>query len=398
MHIAIRMKRVRPSATLEIVNKVKAMERQGIPVIRFDVGEPDFQTPENIRLAAKKAIDENFSYYTPVLGINQLKEAIVAKFQRDNGLHYSVDEIAVCNGAKHALYNIFHVAFNEDDEVLVFSPYWVSFVQQLNILGIKSRIVPLSMEQGYQLTPQIVKPNIIPGKTRGMIINSPGNPTGAVFSRENLDAIAELAIRHDLLVISDETYEKIIYGNKQHYSIAQHSEEMKKRTVVVNALSKTYSMTGWRVGYLAASSEFIKSINKIQGHVTSNVCSIAQKAAVEALNGPQDFLTDRVAQFYERQQYLLQRLDELPGISTPRADGSFYLFPSISKLLGRSHQGRKINDASDLADMLLDSKKVSITPGNAFGTAQNIRISYATSLENLEEGMNRISSFISELD
>lgn len=367
----------------------KEMLRQGIDVISFGVGEPDFDTPDNVKAAAIKAIEEGRTKYTPASGIHELKVAIQQKLARDNQLEYGIDQISVNVGAKHALYNITQVLCDPGDEVIIPAPYWVSYVEQVRVTGATPVIVETTEENGFRVTADQLREAITP-RTKAIMLNSPSNPTGAVYRREHLEAIAEVAVEKGIAVISDEIYEPFIYGGAKHISIAQLGPEIKALTLVVNGVSKSHAMTGWRIGFVAGDARVIKAINSLQSHSTSNPTSIAQWAAVEALTGPQEPVAQMVAEFAKRREYLVERLRALPGVECAMPEGAFYAFPRVTAAFGKTYGDRKIENSADLCQLLLEEAHVSIVPGSAFGAEGFVRISYATSMANLEKGLDRI--------
>jgi len=391
-----RVKNLKPSATLAINAKAKSMQAQGIHVINFGTGEPDFDTPENIKQAAKKAIDEGFTKYTPVGGIDELKDAIINKFKRDSQLFYKRSEILVSCGGKHSFYNLAQAILDQGDEVIVPAPYWVSYPPMVALADATPVIISTTEKNEFKITPGELKKAITP-KTKALIINSPSNPTGSAYAKKELEKIAEIAISRNLLIISDEIYEKIIYDGFEFTSIASLNDEIKKRTVIVHGVAKTYAMTGWRIGYTAGSEEIISAMNNIQSQSTSNPDSISQKASVEALNGPQGELDKMVSAFTQRRNYVVDHLNKMEGVSCYKPMGTFYVFPNFSSYYGKSYQGRKIANSTLLADFFLDVARVAVVPGVEFGADPFERISFATSMENIEEGLNRIDEALKKL-
>jgi len=391
-----RAKSLRPSPTLAINAKAKSMQAQGIQVISFGAGEPDFDTPENIKRAAKKAIDEGFTKYTPVGGIDDLKDAIIKKFQRDSGLSYKRSEILVSCGGKHSFYNLAQAIFDQEDEVIIPAPYWVSYPPMVSLAGGSPVIVETTEKNEFKITPEDLKKAITP-KTKALIINSPSNPTGSAYAKKELERIAEIAISKNFFVISDEIYEKIVYDGFQFISIASLSEEMKKKTIIVHGVAKTYAMTGWRIGYTAGSEEVISAMNNIQSQSTSNPTSIAQKASVEALAGPQDEVEKMVSAFAQRRNYIVDRLNKIPGVSCYKPAGAFYVFPNFSSYYGKSYESKKIENSTHLADFFLDVARVAVVPGVEFGADPFERLSYATSMKDIKEGLNRIEEALKKL-
>lgn len=394
MTLSKRASGIKPSPTLAIDAKAKALKAQGIDIVGFGAGEPDFDTPDNIKEAAIKAISDGFTKYTPVSGIDELKDAIIEKFKRENDITYDRSEIIVSCGAKHSLYNIAQALFDPGDEILIPAPYWVSYPDQV----ILNDAIPVIVKTGddFLLTPELLKEKIT-SRTKALIINSPSNPTGMAYGRKNLESIAEIVLKHKIYVISDEIYEKIIYDRFEHVSIASLSKEIKALTLVVNGLSKSHSMTGWRIGYTAGPKEIISAMSNIQSQSTSNPTSIAQKAAVEALRGPQDFVKKMVEEFDRRRRYIVERLNKINGVSCMMPRGAFYAFPKVSSLYGKSFDGKVIKDSYDLAGYLLEEAKVAIVPGEPFGADDYIRLSYATSMKNIEKGLDRIEEALNKL-
>jgi len=391
-----RARNIKPSPTLAINAKAKAMKAAGVDVVNFGVGEPDFDTPENIKEAAIKAIRDGFTKYTPVGGIAPLKDAIVEKFRKDNGLEYSREEVIVSCGAKHSLYNIAQALYGSGDEVIIPAPYWVSYPDQV-LLNDAAPVFVKTYEKDKFMLKAVALKSHITKKTKAIILNSPSNPTGLTYDRKTLEDIASIALEHNLYVISDEIYEKITYDGFVHASIASLGNEIKNRTLIVNGLSKAYAMTGWRIGYTAGSKDIIKAMTNIQSQSTSNPTSIAQKAAVEALTGPQDFIKIMLAEFDKRRKYLVSELNAISGISCLTPTGAFYAFPNTSKLYGKQADGEKISSSSRLALYLLEKANVAVVPGDAFGDDNYIRLSYATSMENIKKGVKRIKDAVSAI-
>lgn len=396
MGLAERVKGIKPSPTLAVDARAKAMKAEGIDVVGFGAGEPDFDTPDNIKEAAIKAIKDGFTKYTPVPGTDELKDAIIAKLKGDNGITYERPEIIVSTGAKHSLYNIAQALYGPGDEVIIPSPYWVSYPDQVILNDAKPVIVETKEEEGFVLSAQAFE-NAITPKTKALILNSPSNPTGLAYPKEALEAIAKVAVKHNVYVISDEIYEKIVYDGFRHYSIASLGDDIKALTITVNGLSKSHAMTGWRLGYAAGPKEVIGAMSKVQSQSTSNPNSITQKAAVEALRGPQGFIGVMVAEFDKRRKYIVDRLNAIPGVVCPKPVGAFYAFPRVDSLYGKSFNGKKINGSSDLAAYLLEEAKVAVVSGDAFGAEKYIRLSYATSMANIEKGLDRIEKALGAL-
>ncbi len=389
--IANRLKKVAPSLTLAIDAKAKQMIKDGVDLVGFGAGEPDFNTPENIKDAGINAIKDNKTRYTPASGLPELKAAVAGKFKKENGLEYKPSDIIISCGAKHSLYNIFTAILNPGDEVIIFSPYWVSYEEQVKIADGVPVFVRLDESRNFEIDYELLEQKITT-KTKAMIVNSPSNPTGAVLSAGALEKLADIALNHNLLIISDEIYEKIIYNGKQHTSIASLSKEVKAQTIVVNGVSKTYAMTGWRIGYLASDNrEIISAIDNLQSHSTSNPATMTQAAAMEALITPDSVVQAMVAEFDKRRRHIMKRLDGIPGLTYVEPEGAFYIFPNFSSLAGKTIKGRQIKGSLDLADMLLNDAKVAIVPGIAFGADDNFRLSYATSMANIDKGLDRIA-------
>ncbi len=394
--ISERAKKVKPSPTLAVDSKAKEMKAKGLDVVNFGVGEPDFDTPEHIKEAAIKAIKDGFTKYTPVGGIDELKEAIIEKLEKENGLKYKKENILVSCGAKHSLYNIAQALFGPGDEVIIPAPYWVSYPDQVLLNDAIPVIVDTYEENDFMLSPEALKEKITP-RTKAIIINSPSNPTGFIYDEKTLREIAEIAIKNNFYIISDEIYEKLIYDNNKHISIASFSEEIKERTIVVNGLSKSHAMTGWRIGYAAGPVEVIKAMTNIQSQSTSNPTSIAQKAAVAALKGPQECVEIMRKEFDRRRTYLIAELNKIPEISCKMPKGAFYAFPNVNKIITKKAGSYELNSSMDLSIYLLEKAQVALVPGSAFGAEGYIRISYATSIENLNKGIERIKKALEEI-
>ena len=394
--LSSRAKSLKPSPTLAINAKAKSMQAQGVHVISFGAGEPDFDTPENIKQAAKKALDEGFTKYTPVGGIDELKDAIIEKFKRDGGLTYKRSEILVSCGGKHSFYNLAQAIFDQGDEVIIPAPYWVSYPPMVALANATPLIVETTEKNEFKITPEELKKAVSP-KTKALVINSPSNPTGSAYTKKELERIAEIALSKNFFIISDEIYEKIVYDGFEFASIASLSEEMKERTIIVHGVAKTYAMTGWRIGYTAGSEEIISAMNNIQSQSTSNPTSISQKASVEALTGSQDEVGKMVSAFAQRRNYIVDRLNKIPGVSCYKPIGAFYVFPNFSSYYGKSYQGKRIENSTHLADFFLDVARVAVVPGVEFGADPFQRLSYATSMKDIQEGLKRIEESITKL-
>lgn len=387
---------VKPSSTLAITAKAKQMKAEGIDIVGFGAGEPDFDTPEHIKAAAKAAIDSGFTKYTPASGILELKKAIIKKLKDENGLSYETNQIVVSNGAKHSLTNTFMAILNEGDEVIIPAPFWLSYLQMVKIAGGIPVIVKTTKEEEYKITVARLK-NALTNKTKAIIINSPSNPTGMIYTKDELKMIADFAIENDLLVISDEIYEKLIYDSVDQVSIASFSDEIYKRTIVINGVSKSYSMTGWRIGYTASSPEIARLMANIQSHASSNPNSIAQKAALAAISGPQDCVEEMRAEFDNRRIFMVNRLKDIPYVTAVTPKGAFYVFIDVTGTFGKSCGEKVINNADDFAECILTKDNVAVVPCTDFGYDTHIRLSYAISLENIKKGMDRIEKFVKEL-
>ena len=384
MKINTYLQSITPSVTLAISAQTKKMKAEGIPVIGFGAGEPDFDTPDYIKEAAIQAINDGFTRYTPATGIEDLKQAICDKLQRDNGLSYTPSNIVVSCGAKHTIFNVIQVLCNKGDEVVIPSPYWLSYPEMVKMVGAIPVVIDCAEDTQFKMTPKMLEAAIT-DKTRIVILNSPSNPTGMIYNKDELEALGAILVKHDVTIISDEIYEHIIY-DKEHVSIASLSPELFAKTIVVNGHSKAYAMTGWRIGYMAGDAVIVKAMASYQSHSTANPCSIAQKAAVAALNGDQSFLTNNVRIFQERRDKMLQRLNEISGISCILPEGAFYAFPSI-KGLGKG-------SSVEVAEALLKEAHVALVPGAAFGANDYVRLSYALSMEDMLEGLERIAKWV----
>jgi len=394
--ISNRIGRLELSPTLRITAKAKAMKAGGIDVIDFSVGEPDFNTPDGIKEAGKKAIDDNFTGYTANDGIPELKEAIRHRLKEDHGVEYARNEIIVSSGAKQSLFNAFMATINRDEEVIIPAPYWVSYPQQVLMVKGKPVIVPTREENGFRITPKELKAHIS-FNTKAIILNNPSNPTGSAYTREQLEEVCDIAVSEGLIIISDEIYEKIVYDGFRFCSVVSLSDKIKARTVLINGVSKAYSMTGWRIGFAAGPKEIISAMGIIQSHSTSNANSIAQKAAVEALSGHQAEINQMVAEFSTRRNYMLNKLRRIPNISCHEPQGAFYLFPNTQAYYNSEYGGMKIRNSYGMAYYLLKEAAVAVVPGSAFGAEENIRLSYSTSMEKIEEGTDRIVEAMAKL-
>ncbi len=384
-----------PSITLAITAKAKALRKEGLDVIGFGAGEPDFNTPENIVNACKRALDEGKTKYVAASGLPELKEAVVRKFKRDNHLEYGTDQVMISTGGKQCLNNAFMALLNPGDEVLLASPYWVSYPDLITLADGVSVMVETDEEDDFKLSRQALSKAITP-KSKVLLINSPNNPTGSLYSQEELEDLALFAKEHDLFIISDEIYEHLIYEDEKHVSIASLSQDAYERTLVINALSKSYAMTGWRIGYAAGPKDLIKIMGNIQSHTTSNSTTFVQYAAIEALDGDQSFIPNMVKSFKTRRNLMMERADQIDGLKYLYPHGAFYLFLDIRSLLGKKYKGALVETSLDFAKFLLDDFLVAVVPGIGFGVEGFLRLSYATSEENIIEGFSRIKKFVEQ--
>ncbi|GAB6167735.1 pyridoxal phosphate-dependent aminotransferase [Clostridium carnis] len=396
MDLSKKAKNINPSITLSITAKAKALKEEGVDVVSFGAGEPDFNTPNNIIEAAVKAMKEGKTKYTPTNGILQLREAICKKFKVDNNLNYEASQIVVSTGAKQSLANSFMAILNPEDEVIIPTPYWVSYPELVKLADGKAVFVETKEENDYKYTMEDLY-KAVTNKTKVILLNSPNNPTGTIYTKEELEAIALFAKEYNLIIISDEIYEKLIYDNEKHISIASLSEDAYNRTIVINGLSKSYAMTGWRIGYSASSNEIAKLMTSVQSHTTSNINSISQYAALEALSGPQDEIKDMIIEFEKRRNFMVDKISTIKGLSLIKPNGAFYVMVNISRYYGKELNGYKINNSLEFASKILEEEKVAVIPGVAFGLDNYIRLSYATSIDIIKEGLNRIEAFLNKL-
>ncbi len=388
---------VKPSSTLAITAKANELRAAGEDVVGFAAGEPDFPTPAHICEAAKKAIDDGFTKYTPASGTAELKKAISDKFLKVNGISYAPGQIVISNGGKHSLTNTFEALLNYGDEVIIPAPYWLSYPEIVKLAGGVPVIIRAEKEASYKVTAEQIEAACTE-KTKALVLNSPNNPTGMIYTKEELQAIAEVAIRKNFYVVSDEIYENLYYVEGKNASIASLGEEIYNRTITVNGLAKSYAMTGWRIGYLGAPAEIAKCISSIQSHQTSNPNSIAQKAALAAIEGDQQCVAEMNKAFDERRQYMYKRVCDTPYISCIEPKGAFYVFVDMSEIIGKKYKGREITCAADMAEILISDYCVAIVPCADFGFADHFRMSYAISVEKIKKGMDRIEQFISDLE
>jgi len=396
MKLSERTKDIKPSITLALAAKAAAMRAQGVGVINFAAGEPDFDTPDRIKEAAIQALKKGMTKYTEVRGIQPLREIIAEKYQRDEGLQYGTDEILVSCGGKHSLYNVFQAVLNDGDEVLIPAPYWVSYRDMALLAGAVPRMVETKRENGYRITANELQAALGP-RVRIFILNTPNNPTGAAYSRDELEALSRVLEPHECFIISDDVYEKIVYDGFRFQNIVGINGKLRERTVIVNSLSKTYAMTGWRIGYALGPAPLISTAAKIQSQSTSNPTSFAQAAAVEALKGPQDEVGEMVREFQRRRNTIVERLNAMEGVECLNPEGAFYVFPRIGSLFGKKSKKTTIASASDLTDFLLEEAQVVLVPGEDFGSVDHVRFSYATSFEDIERGCDRIEAALKKL-
>ncbi len=396
MKLAARAGRIVPSPTLSIAASAKAMAAQGIDIIDFASGEPDWDTPESVKAAAEAAIRSGFTKYTASAGIEELKRAIAEKLAVEQGLRYDTSQILVSCGAKHSLYNLAEALLEAGDEVIIPAPFWVSYRDQVLLNDATPVLLHTSEADGYAVSHTGLEACVTP-RTKAMIVNSPGNPTGATYDRATLEGIADVALRHDLVIISDEIYEKILYDGARHWSIATLGPDVAARTVVVNGVSKAYAMTGWRIGYAAGPKDLITAMANIQSQSTSNPSSISQKAAVAALQGGGAFTQRMVVEFDRRRRLMVERLNKMPGVSCRMPSGAFYAFPNIAGVFTRRHQRGPITSAAELAAYLLTEARVAVVPGEPFGSSSHLRLSYATGIEVIARGLDRMEAALRQL-
>ncbi|MDF2883608.1 MAG: aspartate aminotransferase [Clostridiaceae bacterium] len=388
---------IEPSITLAITATAKKMKAEGIDVVGFGAGEPDFNTPENIQQAAINAIKKGFTKYTVSSGIMELKEAIIKKLGNENNIKYNASQIIISTGAKQCLANVFQAILNPGDQVLIPIPYWVSYPELVKLADGIPVFVNTSESNNFKYTIEELEKSISPN-TKAILINSPNNPTGTVYSKEELLSLSEFAKKHDIFIISDEIYEKLIYGNEEHISIASLSDDAYNRTIVINGVSKTYSMTGWRIGYAAGPEQVIKLMSNIQSHTTSNANSIAQYASVEALNGDKNDVERMIQEFAKRRNYMVERLEEINGLSCINPQGAFYVMVNLYGAIGKKVDNIVIKDSIIFSKLLLEKEKVAVIPGAAFGMNNYMRLSYAISMENIKKGLDRINRFMESIE
>ncbi len=383
---------ISPSPTLAIDSKFKQMKKQGIPVVGFGAGEPDFNTPENIKSAGIEAIKNNITKYTPASGTLELKQAVCDKLKRDTGLEYTTANIVISNGGKHALTNTFNCICDPGDEVILPAPYWVSYPEMIKMAGATPVILNTDEEHNFKFTAEQLRGAVTP-KTKALVLNTPSNPTGMIYTREELEEIAKIAVENHIYVVFDEIYEKLVYEG-EHVNIATLGDDIKDLTIILNGMAKTYAMTGWRIGYAAANEKLAKAMGNIQSHATSNPNSIAQAAAVEALNGDQSFIEDMKATYIKRRDYMVERINSIDGLSCKKPNGAFYIFMNVKEVLGKEHYGKVINTANELCEDILDRALVALVPSEGFGIEGYVRLSYATSMDVIKTGLDRIEKYL----
>lgn len=391
--LSVKSQAISPSSTLAIDSKFKSMKAQGIDVVGFGAGEPDFDTPQHIKDAAIEAINKGFTKYTPANGMLELKEAICQKLKRDNGLCYKPNEIVVSNGAKHSLVNAFSAICNPGDEVIIPAPFWVSYPEMVKLADGVPVILDTKEENGFKFTIDDLK-KVITEKTKAIVINSPSNPTGMVYDKELLIEVARLALSHNFYIVSDEIYEKLLYDGLSHFSIASISDDVKDITILVNGVSKSYSMTGWRIGYTASNAKIAGIMSNVQSHATSNPNSIAQVASIAALEGSEECINIMKKAFIERRNFMVEKINCINGLSCIMPQGAFYVMMNISGVLNKEYFGKKISTSDEFCDIILEKAKVALVPGSGFGADNYVRWSYATSMENIKEGLKRVEDFL----
>jgi aspartate aminotransferase len=394
IRISDRAAAIGESQTLAISARAKQMQKEGIDVIGFGAGEPDFPTPAHIVDAAEKAMRDGATRYTPASGTPELKEAAAAWLERESGVKYSPSQVIVSCGAKHSLYNLMQVLFQAGDQVFLPAPYWVTYPEQIRLAGAEPVVLDTGADAGFRITADQLKEKITPS-SKGLVLNSPCNPTGALYSRKELEEIAGVCVENEIVVISDEIYSRLVYDSSSHVSIASLGDDIRDLTFMVNGVSKTYAMTGWRIGFAAGPEEAMKAIGRLQSQSTSNPTSVAQAASLAALNGDQDIVEEMRQEFDARRQLMVERLEEIPGVTCAEPQGAFYCFPSVKGLLGRSIGGVDISGSADLARECLAKANVAVVPGEPFGADEFVRLSYATSREKIEEGIRRLRDFVS---
>jgi len=393
MVLSQRVKKIAPSPTLELSAAARELKAKGHDVIEFGAGEPDFNTPDNIKASGIKAIEDNHTRYTANLGIKELRDVICEKLEKDNGLKYTPDQVIVSSGAKHSVYNAIMALCDAGDEVIIPAPYWVSYPEMVNLADGIPVVLPTTGDTNYKITAQQLRDAITP-KSKLIILNSPNNPTGAVYTEAELREIAQVCVENNLYVISDEIYEKLIYDGEKHVSIASFNDDIKKLTITINGISKAYAMTGWRIGYAVAEKEIVKAMDALQSHATSAPAAMTQKAAYEAIAGSQDAVEEMRKEFDKRRKFIVDELNKIPGIVCQVPKGSFYIFPDIKDLYGKTIDGVVIESDEDFSKLLLEKVYVAVVPGSAFGSPGNLRLSYANSIEYMKKGLDRINALL----
>ncbi len=396
IELAARMSQIKPSPTLAVNAKAKEMKAAGADILNFSVGEPDFPTPDHVCAAGKQAIDEKFTRYTAVPGIIELREAIVQRFKDDHGWDYDADQVQVSCGGKHGLYNIAQALFGPGDEVLIPTPYWVSYPPIITLTGATPVLVPLDEKDDFDLTEENLA-KFVSAKTKGIILNSPSNPTGAVFSAKALKVVADMALAKGWVVITDDIYDTIVYGDETLPHILDIAPELKEQTLISNGVSKSFAMTGWRMGYTIGPKHIIAAMNKIQSQSTSNPSSVAQRAALAAVSGPQDFPVTMKKSFLPRRDYIISEMTSIPGVTCVVPKGAFYVFPNLSAYYGKAHDGKVIEGSVDMSAYLLEKSFMATVPGAAFGADEFVRFSFAASMDDIKEGMRRLKEAIANL-
>jgi aspartate aminotransferase len=394
--LADRTNLVKPSVTLAIAAKAGKLRSEGIDVVNFSAGEPDFDTPEHIKAAAVEALRQGMTKYTDVKGIEPLRAAIAKKYEADHGLSYRKEDVLVSCGAKHSLYNIFQAIIDPEDEVIIPAPYWVSYSDIALLAGGVAKFIQTDEASGFRIKAEQLAAELTP-KTKVFVLNSPCNPTGASYDADELRAIARVLERHSCLILCDDIYEQIVYDNFQVHNLLALNTALRERTIIINGVSKTYAMTGWRIGYALGPADVIAAAGKIQSQSTSNPTSIAQAAALEAISGPQNDIAGMVREFQQRRDVIVEQLNAIPGMRCFKPQGAFYVFPNVSAFLGRSVNGKKLASPCDVADYLLEAAQVAVVPGEDFGSQQHIRFSYATAIENIEKGCRRVAAALAKL-
>lgn len=394
MELSTLVQNLKPSATIAAATKAKALKASGVNVLEFTLGEPDFDTPAHIQEAAIQAMKDGHTHYTQATGIPELKQAICDSYDKNYGLKYEINQVSVSNGAKHSIHNVLTTLCNPGDEVIIPTPFWVSYSALVELTGAIPVLIHTTEESGFCLQPEDLEAAIT-DKTKLLMLNSPSNPTGAVWSRDQLQAIADVCVKHDLMVMSDEIYEKLIYDGHEFNSFATLGEEVAKRTIIVSGVSKAYAMTGWRIGWTLASPEITSGMTRLQSQQTSNPCSISQYASIAALNGPQDCVEEMRQEFAKRREYVISRVNGLPDVSFAEPGGAFYAFMNVSKHFGKSFDGKTVNNSTEFCTTLLENSHVALVTGDAFGAPGYVRLSFATAMEKIEAGFDALEKFLS---